>query len=116
MGEPAKKAGKKKIVIEEVDSSKEAAPEPAKKAGKKKIAIEEVDSSKEAAPVEEPAKKAGKKKIVIEEVDSSKEAAPVPATPARVRPGAPVSEEEEDPVAAALSLKKQGNECYKRKE
>merc|ERR1711959_517882 len=75
MGEPAKKAGKKKIVIEEVDSSKEAAPEPAKKAGKKKIAIEEVDSSKEAAP--EPAKKAGKKKIVIEEVDSSKEAAPV---------------------------------------
>merc|ERR1711959_784249 len=60
------KAEKKKVAIEEVDSSAEAA----KPKAKKKIAIEEVDSSAEAA------KPKAKKKIVVEEVDSSAQVAP----------------------------------------
>merc|ERR1712195_455530 len=50
----AAKPKKKKIVIEEVDSSKveaPAAPVVAAKPKKKKIAIEEVDTSKPSAPV-----------------------------------------------------------------
>merc|ERR1712100_175477 len=64
--EEAPKKAKKKIQIEEVDSSAEAPKEEPKKA-KKKIQIEEVDSS---APKEEVPKKT-KKKIQIEEVDST---------------------------------------------
>merc|ERR1711998_707233 len=98
--------------IEEVDSSKEAAPapEPVKKAGKKKIVIEEVDSSKEAAPAPEPVKKAGKKKIVIEEVDSSKEvdsglgnATLEAPTPLRVRPSQAAGESPLSPTKGPSS-------------
>merc|ERR1711865_390215 len=96
------KKAKKKIVIEEVDSSvddleKEVsdamnavngildceAPTETPKKVKKKIVIEEVDSSKvEEAPA---AAKPKKKKIVIEEVDSSKveEAPAAPVTAAK---------------------------------
>merc|ERR1712100_414113 len=83
MGAPKK--AKKKIQIEEVDSSEE----PPKKA-KKKIQIEEVDSS---APKEEAPKKA-KKKIQIEEVDSS-------------------AEKKEADAAAALRFKEEGNAKFK---
>merc|ERR1740130_404310 len=96
----AAKPKKKKIVIEEVDSSKveeaPAAPVVAAKPKKKKIVIEEVDSSKveEAAAAPVAAAKPKKKKIAIEEVDSSK-----------------VQEE-----VSAVQYKKQGNAKYSAKD
>merc|ERR1711998_319472 len=66
---------KKKIRIEEVDSSPAAAEPVAaeKKKAKKKIQIEEVDSSPAAAEPVAAEKKKVKKKIQIEEVDSTPE-------------------------------------------
>merc|ERR1712195_67496 len=93
----AAKPKKKKIVIEEVDSSKveeaPAAPVVAAKPKKKKIAIEEVDSSKveeaPAAPV--AAAKPKKKKIAIEEVDTSKPSGPVKAAMSEAPPKMPAA-------------------------
>merc|ERR1712166_358523 len=111
----AAKPKKKKIVIEEVDSSKveeaPAAPVAMGKPKKKKIVIEEVDSSKveeaPAAPV--VAAKPKKKKIVIEEVDSSKVEAPAAPVVAAKPKKKKIAIEEVDtskpsaPVKAAVS-------------
>jgi len=69
------KAKKKKIQIEEVDSS---APVEVEKPKKKKIQIEEVDSSAPAEEVAKPVK--SKKKIQIEEVDSSAAGSTLPSS------------------------------------
>merc|ERR1712166_759893 len=92
----AAKPKKKKIVIEEVDSSKveeaPAAPVVAAKPKKKKIAIEEVDSSKVEAPAAPvAAAKPKKKKIAIEEVDTSKPSAPVKAAVSEAPPKMPAA-------------------------
>merc|ERR1712100_362994 len=90
--EKQQKKSKRRIQIEEVDSSTEVPKkEEAPKKAKKKIQIEEVDSSAEA-PKEEPKK--AKKKIQIEEVDSTP---PVQAPPPKV--SSPVGAERAIPAS-----------------